>query len=76
MTLLIYGCTGYMGSMISEAIAQHSQLSQICILSGRSHNKVKRMANRLGLPWTSFSLTDRLLDHYLSKVDLVLNVVC
>lgn len=75
MTFMIYGCTGYMGSMISDAIAQHDQLSKICILSGRSEKKVKRIANRLALPWSSFSLTDPLLDHYLNQVDVVLNVV-
>ncbi|KAH8551553.1 Saccharopine dehydrogenase-domain-containing protein [Umbelopsis sp. PMI_123] len=74
MALMIYGCTGYMGTMVSEVIAQHPQLRQICVLSGRSKAKVQSLANRLSLPWCSFKLTDPVMDHFLRDVKVVLNM--
>lgn len=75
MTVMIYGCTGYMGTMVSEAIAQHPQLSQLCVLSGRSKAKVRNLATQLSLPWCSFKLSDSLIDHYLKDINIVLNMV-
>jgi short subunit dehydrogenase-like uncharacterized protein len=75
MALMIYGCTGYMGTMVSEAIAENVQLSQICVLSGRSKHKVQHIANRLNLPWCALDLDDALLDHYLRDVKVLLNMV-
>ncbi|CAO3675248.1 unnamed protein product [Umbelopsis ramanniana] len=74
MTVMIYGCTGYMGTMVSEAIAQHPQLSQLCVLSGRSKAKVRNLATQLSLPWCSFKLSDSLIDHYLKDINIVLNM--
>lgn len=75
MALMIYGCTGYMGSMVAEAIAQNHQLNRMTVLSGRSRHKVEKLATSLALPWLAFDLNDTLLDHYLRDVKVVLNMV-
>lgn len=52
---MIYGATGYSGSLIAKA-AKQAGLTPT--LAGRSKEKVKRLADELGLPWCCFSLDD------------------
>ena len=53
---MIYGATGYTGRMVArEAIA----LGERPLLAGRSAEKVRRVAEELGLPWVAFDLGDR-----------------
>jgi len=53
---MIYGATGYTGRMVArEAIA----LGERPVLAGRSAEKVRRVAEELGLPWVAFDLGNR-----------------
>lgn len=53
---MIYGANGYAGRLVArEAIA----LGDRPILAGRSAEKVRRVAEDLGLPWVAFDLGDR-----------------
>lgn len=53
---MIYGANGYAGRLVArEAVA----LGQRPILAGRSPEKVRRVAEELGLPWVAFDLGDR-----------------
>src|SRR3954454_11059430 len=53
---MIYGATGFTGLMVArEAIA----LGERPLLAGRSAEKVRRVAEELGLPWVAFDLGDR-----------------
>jgi len=52
---MIYGATGYTGVLTAErAVA----LGERPVLAGRSEEKVRPLAERLGLPWRVFSLDD------------------
>jgi short subunit dehydrogenase-like uncharacterized protein len=53
--LLIYGCYGYTGKLISEhAVAQGLKPT----LAGRDEKKVKELADELGLPYLAFGLSN------------------
>ena len=53
--LLIYGCYGYTGKLISEyAVTQGLKPT----LAGRDEKKVKELANELNLPYLVFGLSD------------------
>ena len=53
---MIYGATGFTGRLVArEAIA----LGERPLLAGRSADKVRRVAEELGLPWVAFDLGDR-----------------
>jgi saccharopine dehydrogenase (NAD+, L-lysine-forming) len=53
---MIYGATGFTGRLVArEAIA----LGERPLLAGRSAEKVRRVAEELGLPWVAFDLGDR-----------------
>jgi len=52
---MIYGANGYAGRLVArEAIA----LGERPLLAGRSAEKVRRVAEELGLPWLAFDLGD------------------
>lgn len=52
---MIYGATGYTGVLTAERAVQ---LGERPILAGRSEEKVRPLAERLGLPWRVFPLDD------------------
>ncbi len=69
---LIYGATGYTGKLTARA-AKAKGLSPI--LAGRSEDKVKPLAEELGLEWRAFDLADQAkLDAALKEVDVVLHI--
>jgi short subunit dehydrogenase-like uncharacterized protein len=52
---MIYGANGYAGRLVAqEAVA----LGERPLLAGRSAEKVRRVAEELGLPWVAFDLGD------------------
>jgi short subunit dehydrogenase-like uncharacterized protein len=53
--LLIYGCNGYTGTLISH-LAKKKGLN--AILSGRNEAAVKALADKLNMPYTAFDLSD------------------
>ncbi len=68
---LIYGANGYSGELIARE-AQKRGLNPI--LGGRSQNKVKPLAEELGLVCRTFSLEDKTsLDYTLKEVDFVIH---
>jgi short subunit dehydrogenase-like uncharacterized protein len=53
---MIYGATGFTGRLVArEAVA----LGERPVLAGRSAEKVRPVADELGLPWVAFDLDDR-----------------
>ncbi len=70
--ILIYGATGYTGKLTARA-AKLQGLTPI--LAGRSVEKVKPLADELGLSWRAFYLneTDK-LDKALNEVSVVLHI--
>ncbi|MCW3128046.1 MAG: Saccharopine dehydrogenase [Bacteroidetes bacterium] len=69
--LLIYGCNGYTGVLISK-LAKKQGLEPI--LSGRNGEAVKRLADELGLNSVAFDLADNLAaDNALKDVKVVLH---
>ncbi len=53
---MIYGANGFTGRLVArEAMA----LGERPLLAGRSAEKVRRVAEELGLPWVAFDLGDR-----------------
>lgn len=70
-TWMLYGATGYTGALLAEETVRrgHSPL-----LAGRSADKLKPIAERLGLDYLAISLDDTdALVRSLSGVDLVLH---
>src|SRR5260221_1356608 len=63
---MIYGANGYTGELIAELARSRGHSP---ILAGRSENKVRPVAERLGLPWRAFDLAKP----DLAGVDLVLH---
>jgi short subunit dehydrogenase-like uncharacterized protein len=52
---MIYGANGYAGRLVArEAVA----LGERPLLAGRSAEKIRRVAEELGLPWVAFDLGD------------------
>ena len=69
--LLIYGCNGYTGSLISR-LAKKQGLTPI--LSGRNADAVKKLADELQLPHVAFDLADTgAADNALKDVKIVLH---
>ena len=66
MEWMIYGASGYTGQLIAELAASRGGKP---ILSGRAADKVRPLAERLGLSWRAFSLEAP----DLREVDLVLH---
>lgn len=52
---MIYGATGYTGKLIA---AKAIELGQKPTLAGRNPDKVRALAEKLGLPWAAFSVDD------------------
>lgn len=68
---MIYGATGFAGTLIAEEAVRHG-LSPI--LAGRNAEKLSTLAERLGLKWVAFSLDDESALHEAAEsVDLVLH---
>jgi short subunit dehydrogenase-like uncharacterized protein len=69
--ILIYGAYGYTGALMAErAVAEGVRP----ILAGRSEEKLRPVAERLGCPFRAFGLDDRReLDEALDSVDVVLH---
>jgi short subunit dehydrogenase-like uncharacterized protein len=66
---LLYGASGYTGRELAARLA-----GQEIVLAGRSADKVRAIAEPLGLPWRTFDLSDPArLDEALCDVDLVLH---
>ena len=53
MAFLIYGANGYTGQLIAEAAKARGESP---VLAGRSADKVRPLAEKLGLPWRAFGL--------------------
>jgi short subunit dehydrogenase-like uncharacterized protein len=69
--LLIYGCNGYTGALISR-LAKKQGLEPI--LSGRNAHAVKKLADELKLPYVAFDLADTAAaDNALKDVKVVLH---
>jgi short subunit dehydrogenase-like uncharacterized protein len=69
--LLIYGCNGYTGVLISK-LAKKQGLEPI--LSGRNADAVKKLANELGFKYVAFDLADNsAVDNALANVKVVLH---
>lgn len=68
---MIYGATGFTGTLIAEEAVRHG-LSPV--LAGRNAEKLRNLAERLGLRWVSFSLDDECaLREAAESVDLMLH---
>ena len=71
MAFLLYGANGYTGRLIAELAVSRGMKP---ILAGRSEAKVRPLADRLGLEWRAFSLSDpKALDEGLRGADAVLH---
>ena len=69
--ILIYGATGYTGKLMARTAAEHGLKP---ILAGRDAERVKAVAEPLGLAWRSFDLADAVrLDAALQDVAVVLS---
>jgi short subunit dehydrogenase-like uncharacterized protein len=69
--LLIYGCNGYTGVLISR-LAQKQGLEPI--LGGRTESAVKKLADELGLKYVAFDLADNnAADNALTDIRVVLH---
>ena len=69
--LLIYGCNGYTGTLISR-LAKKQGLTPI--LSGRNAESVKKLADELSFPYVAFDLADNAAaDSALKDVKVVLH---
>jgi short subunit dehydrogenase-like uncharacterized protein len=55
MSWVLYGANGYTGQLIAELAAQRGEKP---VLAGRSADKVRPLAERLGLPWRAAALDD------------------
>ncbi len=70
-TFLLYGATGYTGSLTARAAVQRGLKP---ILAGRNPAKVKALADELGLAWRAFPLDDgAALNLALREVPVVLH---
>jgi short subunit dehydrogenase-like uncharacterized protein len=69
--LLIYGCNGYTGALISK-LAKKQEMTPI--LSGRNAAAVRKLADELKLPYVAFDLSDNAaVDKALQDVKVVLH---
>lgn len=71
MSFLLYGANGYTGELITRLAAEQGIKP---ILAGRSADKVKPLAERYGMPYRIFDLSDTAaLEAALSEVKVVLH---
>jgi short subunit dehydrogenase-like uncharacterized protein len=67
--ILLYGANGYTGTLVAEEAARRGHRP---LLVGRSEEKVRPLADRLGLPWLAVDLGDeRALRAAVATADLV-----
>lgn len=70
-TWMIYGATGYTGTLIAEAAVSRGHQP---VLAGRSRDKVAALAKRLGLKYVVFDLSDiNTIAGAIADMDIVLN---
>lgn len=70
-TWMLYGATGYTGTKIAEEAIRRGHRP---ILAGRNAEKLRLLAERLGLQWLAFSLDDNYeLRKAADSVDLILH---
>jgi saccharopine dehydrogenase (NAD+, L-lysine-forming) len=55
MSWVLYGANGYTGQLVAALAAQRGEKP---VLAGRSADKVRPLAERLGLPWRAAALDD------------------
>lgn len=68
---MLYGATGYTGTLIAEEAVRRGHRP---LLAGRNAEKLRVLAERLGLEWCAFSLEDEsALRRATESVDLMLN---
>ena len=53
MAWMIYGANGYTGQLIAEAAKERGEAP---VLAGRAADKLRPLAEKLGLPWRAFAL--------------------
>jgi short subunit dehydrogenase-like uncharacterized protein len=67
--VLLYGANGYTGREIAAALAQTD-----LVLAGRTPDRVRAIADQLGLPWRAFDLADAAgVDAALADIGVVLH---
>lgn len=67
--IMLYGATGYTGRLTAEAAVKAGLQP---VLAGRNTDKVREMAEAMGLRWAAFGLEDPVrIDHALQQVDAV-----
>ncbi len=52
---MIYGANGFTGELVAEEALKRGHRP---VLAGRSEHKLRPLAQKLGLPWVAFDLTD------------------
>lgn len=68
---MLYGATGYTGTLIAEEAVRRGRHP---VLAGRNAEKLRTLADRLGLEWVAFSLEDeRAVLMAAESVDLMLH---
>ncbi len=69
--LMIYGATGYSGKLVAEAAKARGMAP---VLAGRNEEKVKAIADRLGMQYRAFDLSNaKRIDASLHDMDAVIN---
>ncbi len=72
--LMIYGATGYTGTLVAEHAGAKAPGAPPTILAGRDAVRTEALATRLDMPWTAFDLSDAAtLRRRLENVTIVLN---
>lgn len=68
---MIYGATGYTGTLIAKEAVRRGHRP---LLAGRNAEKLRMLAEQLGLEWCAFSLEDKsTLREATESIDLMLN---
>ncbi|MCU0436621.1 MAG: saccharopine dehydrogenase NADP-binding domain-containing protein [Raineya sp.] len=68
---LIYGAYGYTGTLIAELAVKQGLKP---ILAGRDYERTKKLADKLGLEWLSFDISDTVaLENALKNVKAILH---
>ena len=71
---MIYGASGYTGAVIAEHARENNASLSLPFLAGRDEEKIKPLAQRLGLQWRIFDLNNaEQLKAELHDIDLVLH---
>lgn len=70
---LLYGVTGYTGRAIAHQLASTPDRGFELLLAGRDADRVRQVAEPLGLPWRAFELRAPDATAALSDIDVVLH---